>query len=100
MFTRTTLVTPLTIIKVEKNSSISKEDFLAAEEPLEIRLGYGSTQNFVQKSISVTMRTLGNDFERAVGFLFMEGIIEKHGSGGFQPALQRLARKRYQHRTV
>lgn len=71
-----TSVTPITIIKVDEYSSISKEDFLAAEEPLEIRLGYGSAEHRQQKSISVTMRTPGNDFELAIGFLFTEGIIE------------------------
>ncbi|MEX8546145.1 MAG: formate dehydrogenase accessory sulfurtransferase FdhD [Mucilaginibacter sp.] len=71
-----TSVTPLTIIKVDKNSIINTEDFLAAEEPLEIRLGYGASSNRTQKSISVTMRTPGNDFELAIGFLFTEGIIE------------------------
>lgn len=74
-----TAVTPLTIIKVDENSSVSTEDFLAAEEPLEIRLSYGPAQNRVQKSISVTMRTPGNDFELAIGFLFTEGIIENIG---------------------
>ena len=69
-------VTPLTIIKVDKNSIINTEDFLAAEEPLEIRLGYGTSSHRTQKSISVTMRTPGNDFELAIGFLFTEGIIE------------------------
>ncbi|MGI4750889.1 MAG: formate dehydrogenase accessory sulfurtransferase FdhD [Janthinobacterium lividum] len=72
-------VTPLNIIKVDEHSSVNTEDFLAAEEPLEIRLGYGSAQNRVQKSISVTMRTPGNDFELAIGFLFTEGIIENNG---------------------
>ncbi len=71
-----TAITPLTIIKVDENMSVKTADFLAAEEPLEIRLSYGSAQNRVQKSISVTMRTPGNDFELAVGFLFTEGIIE------------------------
>ncbi|RYE36966.1 MAG: formate dehydrogenase accessory sulfurtransferase FdhD [Sphingobacteriaceae bacterium] len=72
-------VTPVSIIKVAENASFSTKDLLAAEEPLEIRLGYGSTQNRVQKSISVTMRTPGNDFELATGFLFTEGIIENIG---------------------
>jgi FdhD protein len=38
------------------------------EEPLEIRLG--------DRSISITMRTPGNDFELAAGFLFSEGILQ------------------------
>jgi FdhD protein len=44
-----------------------REDLLAVEEPLEIRVG--------QRSLSVTMRTPGQDFELAAGFLFAEGII-------------------------
>ncbi len=74
-----TSVIPITIIKVDENLSVKTADFLAAEEPLEIRLGYGPAQNRLQKSISVTMRTPGNDFELAVGFLFTEGIIENIG---------------------
>ncbi len=53
------------------------DDLLVVEEPLEIRLGYGSKDNRRQKSISVTMRTPGNDFELAIGFLFTEGIINQ-----------------------
>jgi FdhD protein len=45
------------------------EDALAVEEPLEIRVG--------GKSISVTMRTPGNDFELAAGFLLSEGIVSQ-----------------------
>jgi len=52
------------------------EDSLAVEEPLEIRLLYGPNGERVQKSISVTMRTPGQDEELATGFLFTEGIIE------------------------
>ncbi|MGR0160772.1 formate dehydrogenase accessory sulfurtransferase FdhD [Paenarthrobacter nitroguajacolicus] len=44
-----------------------KEDVLAAEEPLEIRIG-GS-------SFAVTMRTPGDDFDLVAGFLVSEGII-------------------------
>ena len=44
-------------------------DYLATEEPLEIRLaGGGRTER-----LAVTMRTPGNDFELAAGFLHGEG---------------------------
>lgn len=50
-------------------------DTLATEEPMEIRLisYFGDRQN--SNSISVTMRTPGNDFELAAGFLLTEGVI-------------------------
>ncbi|WP_426005621.1 formate dehydrogenase accessory sulfurtransferase FdhD [Paenarthrobacter sp. NyZ202] len=44
-----------------------KEDVLAAEEPLEIRLN--------GTSFAVTMRTPGDDFDLVAGFLVSEGII-------------------------
>jgi FdhD protein len=46
----------------------SVQDSLAAEEPLEIRIG--------ETPLTVTMRTPGNDVELAAGFLLTEGIIE------------------------
>lgn len=53
-------------------------DLCAVEEPLEIRIGYGKENERNQKNISVTMRTPGNDFELATGFLFTEGILKKY----------------------
>ena len=44
------------------------QDSLAAEEPLEIRIG--------DTPLTVTMRTPGDDLELAAGFLLTEGIIE------------------------
>ncbi|HTN46158.1 MAG TPA: formate dehydrogenase accessory sulfurtransferase FdhD [Flavipsychrobacter sp.] len=52
------------------------EDGLAREEPLEIRIRYGPLAQRKSKSISVTMRTPGNDIELALGFLFTESIIQ------------------------
>jgi FdhD protein len=47
----------------------SRPDTLAVEEPLEIRLA--------GCSVAVTMRTPGDDFDLAAGFLFTEGIIRR-----------------------
>ena len=51
------------------------EDSLSIEEPLEIRIGYGTAPNRQRKAIAVTMRTPGQDFELALGFLYTEGVI-------------------------
>ena len=55
--------------------SQTMEEMLAVEEPLEIQLGYDAAQSRSVKSISVTMRTPGNDFELAAGFLMTEGVV-------------------------
>jgi FdhD protein len=58
---------------------LSDTDLLAAEEPLEIVLAFGETNNRRRQSISVTMRTpTGNDFELALGFLLTEGVISSY----------------------
>jgi len=64
--------------KVRSGSVANTNDDLAAEEPLEIRLSYRSNEEESNQTISVTMRTPGNDFELAAGFLFGEGIISSH----------------------
>lgn len=69
-------LSPVDIIKFTSVGSDHTPDLLAVEEPLEIRLGYGPKSDRRQKSISVTMRTPGNDFELVLGFLFTEGLIE------------------------
>ena len=48
-----------------------RSDYVATEEPLEIRVVAGGQT----KTVAVTMRTPGNDFELAAGFLFSEGVI-------------------------
>jgi FdhD protein len=46
-------------------------DPVATEEPLEIRLRAGGRS----RTVAVTMRTPGNDFELAAGFLHNEGVL-------------------------
>ncbi len=53
-------------------------DVVALEEPLEIRLAYEAAGQIIEKSVAITMRTPGDDFELAAGFLFSEGIIQSH----------------------
>ncbi len=50
-------------------------DSVAIEEPLEIQLAYGPLDSRQTRSISVTMRTPGDDFDLAAGFLMTEGVI-------------------------
>ena len=70
-----TPVAPIAITRVENGTSVSAEDLLVTEEPLEIRLGYGPEHDRTEIRLSVTMRTPGNDEELTRGFLFTEGLI-------------------------
>lgn len=56
---------------VENGKMRSRLDNLTTEEPLEIRLAP------FQKSVAVTMRTPGADFELAAGFLYAEGVVNR-----------------------
>lgn len=65
------------IRKYKGSVSGDAPDFLAVEEPLEIRLEYGPAESRVMKNLSVTMRTPGADDDLAAGFLFTEGILHQ-----------------------
>jgi FdhD protein len=54
---------------------VDHNDVVTVEEPLEIRVEF--TKNGVRETsaVSVTMRTPGNDFELAAGFLYGEGLL-------------------------
>lgn len=54
-------------VRVTGDSTTARPDTLVVEEPLEIRLN--------TTALAVTMRTPGDDFELAAGFLVSEGVI-------------------------
>lgn len=61
--------------RIRGESCRVQTDFLAVEEPLEIRLAFGPRGNRARRAVSITMRTPGHDIELAVGFLVTEGMI-------------------------
>ncbi len=70
---RTTLSAAVTRFTGEEQHATT--DVLAVEEPLELQLAYGEADGRKVKSVSVTMRTPGHDFELVAGFLLTEGIV-------------------------
>jgi FdhD protein len=66
----------VTVLKVNGSQPMATMDKLAIEEPLEIRLAFGTGLNRAVKNVSVTMRTPGSDAELATGFLYTEGIVK------------------------
>lgn len=69
------LTTPARVAAYDAGNSRELVDDVATEEPLEIRLLAGGGR----QNVAVTMRTPGNDFELAAGFLLNEGIVRAQG---------------------
>lgn len=61
--------------RVSPGGAEERQDHVATEEPLEIRLIQGGRR----RTVAVTMRTPGADAELALGFLFAEGVISGRG---------------------
>jgi FdhD protein len=110
----TSSITSHKITRISGYDTEELDDQLAVEEPLEIQVAYQSSGPKGRKSISVTMRTPGNDDELVAGFLFTEGIIHSKSqidgiahaafdknrvivtfSGNFEPQLGSLERNFY-----
>lgn len=66
-------VEPVFVTEIRPGGEQRRPDHVVGEEPMEIRVG-GPDEKPV--AVAVTMRTPGNDFELAVGFLLAEGIVE------------------------
>ena len=62
---------PGTVALIEREH---ERDWLAVEEPLEIRVSAG--EGLDAEAVAVTMRSPGNDEELALGFLYGEGLID------------------------
>lgn len=58
-------------LRIDGKAIDERSELLATEEPLEMRLKAG-TQS---RRLGVTMRTPGNDFELAAGYVYGEGIV-------------------------
>ncbi len=63
--------------RYEQTQVSHPHDWVATEEPLEIRVLHQGTSGLETNSVSITMRTPGNDFELAAGFLYSEGILQQ-----------------------
>jgi FdhD protein len=67
------------IQKSRQGRRLAEADRVAVEEPLEIRLGYSTPAGRALKSLSITMRTPGDDRALAAGFLYTESIVRSAG---------------------
>ncbi len=65
------------VYKFKSNKLNDIDDHISIEEPLEIIIKYKEKEIWVEKTISVTMRTPGDDEDLVRGFLFNEKVVEK-----------------------
>ena len=64
------------ILKYSSNNFEDVEDLVSIEEPLEISLKYKEKNKWIEQTLSITMRTPGNDDDLVRGFLFNEQIVK------------------------
>lgn len=68
-------VSVVSVDRVNGETCDQVDDLVAVEEPLQIRLQFKQYSQWQEESLAVTMRTPGNDFELAAGFLLAENVI-------------------------
>ena len=68
-------IEPVTVTVFDGDQALAQPDFLAVEEPLEIRVEYGPETGRITKALSITMRTPGADEDLVRGFLLTESIV-------------------------
>jgi FdhD protein len=61
--------------RVHGVTTFDADDVVAVEEPLEIRIAYDEGGERVERRLSITMRTPGDDRDLAVGFVCTEGLV-------------------------
>ncbi len=59
-------------LHLNAGAAVNRPETLAVKEPLELRVN--------GTSVTVTMRTLGSDFELSQGFQLTEGVITRRGA--------------------
>ncbi len=64
------------VLKYSYNNFEDVEDLVSIEEPLEISLKYKGKNKWIEQTLSITMRTPGNDDDLVRGFLFNEQIVK------------------------
>lgn len=82
------------VLNIGKDFVREFTDKVAVEEPMEIRLVYPDSGGYSTEAVTTLMRTPGEDFELAAGFLYTEGVLDSYdaiadinycvGENGFQ----------------
>lgn len=65
--------------RLDSSAAVARLDRIetvAVEEPLQIRVEHGPSQDRRREDVAVTMRTPGDDFDLALGHLVTEGVLD------------------------
>lgn len=73
-------VSRTSVVEVKDGPPVRRDDLVAVEEPLEIRVVAERAGDRQRHPVAITMRTPGHDFELAAGFLFSESVLEGLGA--------------------